>query len=116
MSFLGPSYQEKTVYEEETPALRSFPIDINTFLLKGEKAWLRLPDLSVSSSPSLHTFAAELFLRCHQGCDLSILLTDLEKELNQKTDSVTLSLNSARRVKHCGMSDNSPMCVDLEWL
>ena len=96
-TFVGESRQYRT--DPATSIVYSRPIRIED---------IRLQEFAITDS-----IRVAFKLRCEQGCNVGVFLHSLLDKLNISS-SFTMTDESVCRTQHCGMRDNSPLCVDRE--
>ena len=105
-TFIGDSRQYRV--DLETSITHSYPIHIE--------------DIHIKEFYATNTNYVKLTLRCKQGCDMNIFLQDMLKVVNHHKKSIndsssfSMADTSVCRLQHCGIKDNSPLCIDREYV
>lgn len=119
---LQPQSQEKLTRREFDTILRTFVgdsrqyrVDLETSIVHSRP--IHIDDIHLKEFSTTSTKYIKLMLRCEQGCDVNVFLQDLLKAVNghySSPSSFSLVNTSVCRHQHCGIKDNSPLCVDRE--
>lgn len=123
MSFnLQPQSEEKLTRREFDTILRTFigdsrqyRMDLATSTVHSRP--IHIDDIQIKEFSTTNINYVKLKLRCEQGCDLNVFLQDLLKAVNKHYSSPSsFAMVDALvcRQQHCGIKDNSPLCIDRE--